>query len=204
MKIYAVADIHGAQYRVNEIREIIEENKPDIVCICGDITQFGPADIATLLLDQIPGKILAILGNIDPVDVLQGVNKNHVENIQHRRYVYKGVSFLGVSGVSDEETFSFFSNQATASFLKNIDVLLTHVPPYGFQDMVFFGRHAGSKIIYEIIQDIKPRLVLCGHIHEDPGFSNADKTVVVNCSMGKRGKGAIINLDENIIVEMKN
>jgi Icc-related predicted phosphoesterase len=68
--------------------------------------------------------------------------------------------------------------------------------------MVFFGKHAGSKIIYEIIQTIKPKLVLCGHIHEDPGFSKTNKTVIVNCSMGKRGKGAMIALNKNIIVEM--
>ena len=204
MKIFAVADIHGAQYRANEIRNVIEKQDPDIICVCGDITQFGPGEVATLLLDQLPGTVLAVPGNIDTSDVIDGIKKSHAENVQQKRYEFKGVSFLGLNGVSENETFSFYSNPSNASLLKHIDVLMTHVPPYGFQDTIFLGKHGGSKILYEIMQEIKPRLVLCGHIHENPGYARTEDTVIVNCSMGKRGIGAIIQLDEDIYVEMIN
>lgn len=54
MKIYCIADIHGSQYRLNLILKNIKINQPDLVVLCGDITQFGPGDVATNLLNQIP------------------------------------------------------------------------------------------------------------------------------------------------------
>jgi hypothetical protein len=43
---------------------------------------------------------------------------------------------------------------------------------------------------------------LCGHIHEDPGFTKIGETTVVNCSMGKRGEGSIIEINEKLFVKM--
>jgi uncharacterized protein len=202
MKIYAVADLHGAQYRVNEAYEIIKEHSPDVTCVCGDITQFGPGDIATVLLDQLPGPVLVVTGNIDTTDVVEGIKQSHADDIHKRRVEIKGVSFLGLNGVSDQETRRFFQNQDNASLFHQLDVLVSHVPPFGYQDTVFLGRHAGSKILSEIVETKRPRLVLCGHIHENPGFIKTDHTMIVNCSMGKRGRGALITLDSHITVTM--
>jgi len=202
MKIYAVADIHGAQYRVNEAYEIIKNNSPDVTCVCGDITQFGPGDIAQVLLDQLPGPVFVIPGNIDTPDVDEGIKQSHADNIQKRRVKHENLSFLGINGISDIETIRFIQNQDNSNIFDHLDVLVSHVPPYGFQDAVFLGKHAGSKPILEFVEKWKPRLVLCGHIHENPGFSRTDNTVIVNCSMGKRGKGALITIGEDISVKM--
>jgi len=43
---------------------------------------------------------------------------------------------------------------------------------------------------------------MCGHIHEDPGITRTDKPIVVNCSMGKRGEGALVEIDKDITVKM--
>ncbi|MEE9440640.1 MAG: metallophosphoesterase, partial [Candidatus Thermoplasmatota archaeon] len=63
MKILAVADIHGSQYRLNAVLDNIKKYSPDLVIICGDITQFGPGDVATNFLNQIPVETFAIPGN---------------------------------------------------------------------------------------------------------------------------------------------
>ena len=65
MKIYSVADIHGSQYRLNLILKNIKRYAPDLVIVCGDITQFGPGDVAKNFLDQIPVETIAVTGNID-------------------------------------------------------------------------------------------------------------------------------------------
>jgi Icc-related predicted phosphoesterase len=80
--------------------------------------------------------------------------------------------------------------------------LVSHEPPYNAQDKVFFGMHGGSKELRDLVDIIHPRLVLCGHIHEDPGFTKINSTTVVNCSMGKRGEGALIGINDIISVKM--
>jgi len=202
MKIYAAADIHGSQYRLNMVLDVVKEHSPDIVIICGDITQFGPADIAKNFLDQIPGIVLVVPGNIDTADAVRGIEQSHAKNIHLKQYIYQGIVFVGINGVNPSETQSFLQDPINQKMLREANVLVSHVPPYGFQDTVFLGRHAGDKGIYEITQTYAPKLVLCGHIHEHPGFTKFKETFVVNCSIGKQGSGAFIQLDDKIEVTM--
>jgi len=73
-----------------------------------------------------------------------------------------------------------------------LDILLTHIPPYGVLDRVdsasihpsWVGRHAGSKTILEYIRRRQPRYVFCGHIHESEGFEKVGRTEVYNLGMG--------------------
>lgn len=202
MKIYALADIHGAQYRVNEALQAVHQNEPDIIVIAGDITQFGPGAVATHLLDQFPRPVVTIPGNIDTNDVWEGIAKSHAMNLHKKQTRFKDITFTGINGVDDAETELFFTDPALKSLVEHADVLITHVPPYGFQDTVFIGKHAGSKPIRKILDSFHPRLVISGHIHEKPGFTKHGNTVIVNCSMGKRGRGAIITMNESIKVVM--
>ena len=198
MKILAVADIHGSQYRLNLILKNIDRYSPDLVVICGDITQFGPGELAKTLLDQIPIETFAVTGNIDSKDVKKGIDDSKAINIEMKKIVKKGVSFVGVSGIKTDE-FKFLEDK---KIIDKETVVVSHVPPYGFQDKIFIGLHGGSKELREIVDKYHPRLVLCGHIHEDPGYIEDNGSIVVNCSMGKRGEGAIVEINKVITVEM--
>jgi Icc-related predicted phosphoesterase len=198
MKILAVADIHGAQFRLNLVLKNIDRFSPDIVVICGDITQFGPGDLAKNFLNQISIDTLAITGNIDSADVAKGIDDSKATRIEMKKVVKKGIPFVGMG--------RDISNQIKIIDEKKlIDencVVVSHEPPYGTQDKVFLGMHAGNKSLREIVEKFKPRLILCGHIHEDPGKDEIGKTIVVNCSMGKRGEGALIEINEKISAKM--
>jgi hypothetical protein len=198
MKILAVADIHGAQYRLNLVLKNIERHSPDIVIICGDLTQFGPGELAKNFLDQIPVETLAVTGNIDTSDVNKAIDESNATKIELKRIIKKGIPFVGISGVNTKEIEILDGKK----LLDEKSVLVTHVPPFGIQDKVFLGMHGGSKELREIIDKYKPRLVLSGHIHENPGFTKAGNTIVVNCSMGKSGEGAIIDINKDITVKM--
>lgn len=198
MKILAVADIHGAQYRLNLVLKNIERYSPDLVVICGDITQFGPADHAKNLLDQIPVDTMAITGNIDTLDVGRGIDESKATKIEMKRVVIKGIPFVGVNGIDENQ----YKTVKEKKLLDESSVMVSHVPPYGTKDKVFLGMHGGCKELRELVDKIKPRLVLCGHIHEDPGIIRIGKTTVVNCSMGKRGEGALIEINNDISVKM--
>lgn len=73
-------------------------------------------------------------------------------------------------------------------------VLVSHRPPWGIQDRDFFGRHAGSRELVHIVERLKPILVICGHIHEDAGWSYLSDVPVVNCSLGGKGRGSLIEV----------
>lgn len=202
MKIYATADIHGAQHRVNEALSAIKTYNPDVIVIAGDITQFGPADAAISILNQFPTPIYTVPGNIDTADVWEGIKQTKAINLHKKHAQVNGLTFTGINGVDDAETELFFTDDTLRSYLEHVDVLITHVPPYGFQDTVFLGKHAGSKPLRKIVDKFQPMLVISGHIHEKPGFAKHEKTVIVNCSMAKRGKGAIIDINETVEVTM--
>ena len=198
MKIIAAADIHGSQFRLNILLKNIEKYSPDLVIICGDITQFGPAELAKNFLDQIPVEALAVTGNIDTKDVKRGIDESKATNIEMRKVVKKDINFVGTNGI-DLEQIKFLNDK---KLVDENTVLVSHVPPCGFQDKVFLGMHGGNKELRKIVDKYKPRLVLCGHIHEDPGYDKNKNTVIVNCSMGKRGGGALINIDKKVSVKM--
>jgi len=198
MKILAVADIHGSQYRLNLVLKNIERYSPDLVIICGDITQFGPAEQAKNILDQIPVETLAITGNIDTLDVGRGIDESNATKIESKRVVKKGIPFVGVNGIDDNQIKIIKEKK----LLDESSVMVSHVPPYGTQDKVFLGMHGGSKELRELVDKFKPRLVLSGHIHEDPGITKIGKTTFVNCSMGKRGEGSLIDINKEISVKM--
>ncbi|RLF40614.1 MAG: phosphodiesterase [Thermoplasmata archaeon] len=201
MRILAAADIHGSQYRLNLILDNIERYNPDIAVIAGDITQFGPGDVARNFLDQIPVYTLTLPGNIDTSDVLKGIEESKAENIHLRRIEYQNVTFVGINGVRESETIDFIEKNKDK--LSNIDVLVTHIPPYGLQDRVFLGLHSGDKTLRELVDTWKPRLVISGHIHENPGYTKTPNgSIIVNCSIGKKGSGALIKYGKEITVEM--
>lgn len=198
MKILAIADLHGSQYRLNIVLKNVERFSPDLVVVCGDITQFGPGEVAKNFLDQIPIETLAVTGNIDTLDVGEGIDDSKATKIEMKRVIKKGIPFVGVNGI-DPNQFKVIEEK---KILDEKSVLISHEPPYGAQDKVFLGMHGGSKDLREIVDKYKPRLVLCGHIHEDPGIIKIGEITVVNCSMGKRGEGAIIEINDDLSVKM--
>ena len=198
MKILAVADIHGSQYRLNLVLKNIELYSPELLVFCGDITQFGPGELARNFLDQIPIDTIAITGNIDTLDVGKAIDDSKATNIELRKVVHRGVSFVGVSGINPDD----FKKLDDKKMIDNETVLVTHVPPFNTKDKVFIGMHGGNKELRALIDKYSPRLVISGHIHEDPGFIKIGKTIFVNCSMGKSGEGALIKLNKNISITM--
>jgi len=204
MRIFAAADLHGTQYRLNLILQHIEQYSPDVVVICGDITEFGPAEVATNFLDQIPVETFAVRGNCDPLEVNNGIEKSNAINLRmkiEKRYEQKFIGLEFIGAVHSPE----IENETKVFLTENVDktsVLVSHVPPHSILDSNHVGKHLGNKFIYELVNQKKPRLVICGHVHENPGFKQFESTMVVNCSIGKKTEGAVIDLDDEIKVEI--
>ncbi|MCE5317739.1 MAG: metallophosphatase domain-containing protein [Parachlamydia sp.] len=65
----------------------------------------------------------------------------------------------------------------------DVDILITHSPPYGILDECANGR-VGSRMLRLAVFKVNPRLLCFGHIHEQGGKSLVlDKTTFVNASV---------------------
>ncbi|GIL91184.1 hypothetical protein Vretimale_18824 [Volvox reticuliferus] len=77
--------------------------------------------------------------------------------------------YAGVWQLPDEAAGQQHWSRLLPSELE-IDVLVTHTPPYGYGDLTR-GRHVGDKQLLVAVQRMErpPRLWICGHIHEAAG-----------------------------------
>ena len=77
-----------------------------------------------------------------------------------------------------------------------LDVLVSHTPPADTTlDRTVSGTHVGSRAVAEVIAGRRPRLFVCGHIHEGYGFEvvrfgsdDCEPTLVVNAANANTGK----------------
>ena len=70
---------------------------------------------------------------------------------------------------------------ATLGDLGGAELLVVHSPPRGHCDVAGSGRHLGSTAIAEAIEAHRPRLAVCGHIHESWGErSRIGETEIAN------------------------
>ena len=72
-------------------------------------------------------------------------------------------------------------------YVPECDVLVTHEPPHRVRDRCLRGTHVGSASLRSAVESMpaKPRLWLCGHIHEASGAAERVRFG------GGRGRGAL-------------
>jgi Icc-related predicted phosphoesterase len=63
-----------------------------------------------------------------------------------------------------------------------IDIIVGHGPPYGYGDLTR-DTHVGSTAMTETLERVKPRLMVCGHIHPAYGRYRLGETEIVNASV---------------------
>jgi Icc-related predicted phosphoesterase len=204
MRIYAAADIHGRASRIESVKEQVKKLAPDVVVLAGDITN-SFADVRQL--KDVPVPVLAIRGNWD----MKKVDKwfDHF-SLHLKTVIISGVPFIGVGGAVSLRIYSRLAVREQTmirrieSLLTKDSILVVHPPPHGVLDEVFKGVHGGCRRLYDMILRLQPPLMICGHVHKCPGSAFIGKTLVVNCSIGKRGAGALITYEKGQlpIVEM--
>jgi Icc-related predicted phosphoesterase len=69
------------------------------------------------------------------------------------------------------------------SIPSDTDILLTHGPVYGVLDVVINEQHAGDKDLLEKVLEVKPKVHVCGHIHESYGVLKRHGVKFINACM---------------------
>lgn len=66
----------------------------------------------------------------------------------------------------------------------DVDVLITHGPPHGILDIsVYSGDLCGCEKLLEVVNRVKPRYHIFGHIHHYHGTKTIDDTTFINASI---------------------
>jgi len=201
MLIYAVADIHADFKRLARIGENIKRHSPDVLVIAGDIINYFKPSPVFKYLNTLPVPVFAVRGNSDPLYIeKQFKNYSNLTSLHLNRVTIQSVPFAGLSGTIPlpfRNRVCFREKLLMDKITPLIDrqtILVVHPPPWGVLDQVLGRFHSGSKMVRDFVDKTRPRILICGHIHEAAGVDEIGETTVVNCSMPKTGKGMMIEL----------
>ncbi|MDF1665824.1 MAG: metallophosphatase domain-containing protein [Planctomycetota bacterium] len=73
---------------------------------------------------------------------------------------------------------------------EQVDVLITHTPPYGILDSVM-GKPVGCEELRPVVEQLRPKVHVFGHIHNCAGQSQNETTSFVNASAFDKGYGIV-------------
>lgn len=203
MRIYGVADLHARPDRLDRIRRNIHDYAPDVLVVAGDITNYRQPAAVLEKLQKLPVPVLAVRGNTDLArmerlfDAYSNIFSLHLKRIELLCVNFSGVSgtipipFRSRIGIRQKKIM-----QQASALLDRDSVLVTHSPPYGTLDRVMGRFHAGARAVAAVIAEKQPRLVFCGHIHEDFGHAVIGRTHVINCNMAGDRQGVLVDVEK--------
>ncbi|MEM0144067.1 MAG: metallophosphoesterase [Candidatus Parvarchaeum sp.] len=161
-----------------------------------------------------------VLGNdCSPINKLIKYKHSNVFDVNDKPFVMGDFAIIGQEGAifDDEKTEKGYGLilykereiynhliKASNSLDNKKLIVVSHCPPYGILDhAIRFGeKNIGSKSLYKFIQNRKPLLVICGHVHSQGGReTKLSNTVILNVASHDdqfaRGNIAIIDIASN-------
>lgn len=200
--IYAAADLHGRQASVEIVARQASRPEVQAVVLAGDLVQYRWGHDALAGLAALSKPVYAVRGNTDPLRIERALASSHrIQNLDLNTCRLDDLQFVGVSGTLPVPFRSRIGWSETrrlkrlATMVNSRSIVVAHPPPWGVQDRVAGRWHAGSRGLRRLVERASPAVLICGHIHEAAGIGRLGRTLVVNCALGKRGQGAIINYD---------
>lgn len=207
-KILAYSDVHGDVMTISRLVELAKKEDVDLVVNCGDFTKCGAnwQNMIGPFLD-IGKKLVFIPGNHEDestADFLAGMY--HVKNIHGYGVRYGKVGLFGCGGgdvgvnrISDAEAHvKLREGFEKIKYLKH-RVMVLHNHPAGTMMEKFSAIVSGNKGVRKAIEEMKPDVVICGHVHEASGIEEMiGASRIVN--VAKTGKVIEILLDEDNVM----
>lgn len=199
MRLVVMSDTHGLHNGIEGLPD------GDVLVYAGDFMNagFDPEDIWSFnrWLEEQPFKNRVVCG---------GNHDRYFQNRPHQaRALLTNVIYLENTGVTIDNV-SFWGSPYTPEFLNwafmyprgsaakqywdqipdNLDVLITHGPPFGILDQVSpRSAHLGCEELLKAVEEKKPKVHIFGHIHGGAGtFENGDTRFVNAAYLNERYK----------------
>ncbi len=202
-KYLVLSDVHLREWVAERARDLMKEHGLDEVVLLGDITHFGPPQFAEEFIKGLGVRCYAVPGNCDPPGILTFIERNAV-SLHARKINVDGRTWGGLGGSNPTIFKTLFEmseekiERLLAPIMEPGMVLVLHCPPFGTLDMPFSGKHVGSTAIRDLIERVKPSVVLSGHIHEDRGVVEKGGVRYMNPGAAKDHYAGMMELGEKI------
>jgi len=196
MKILASGDIHGDIGLAEKLAKKAQDEKADLVILCGDLT-YGERSTANLIGPFVKRheKVLLIPGNHETVATADFLAELYnVTNLHGYSVRYKDIGIFGCGGaniglfqLSEKEIYDLLKQGFDKIKDAKVKIMVTHVHPSGTTMEKFTKFFPGSEGVKRAIEKFHPDIVLCSHVHEAEGIEEKiGKTKIIN--VGKKGK----------------
>lgn len=193
MKLLAFSDLHRDLERARDL--VRRSAAVDVVVCAGDLASVHSGlEEAIAALRAIEKPTVLVPGNNETDAALReacagwgAATVLHGEGAEIQNVSFFGLG-AGVPITPWEWSFDLAEQEAGRMLSGCPDgaVLVSHSPPRGHVDESR-GRHLGSEAVLAAIEEKRPRLVLCGHIHEAWGRESIiGPTAVLN--LGPEGR----------------
>lgn len=200
MKICAISDTHG-------LHRSLEIKPSDILCIAGDISPLEIQGRKQAMLEWLKYDFIPWCETL-PVDKVILTPGNHELAVSHMEnevralfkntkvvylidelYIYNNYKIWGTPWCSIFGNWAYmklpeFEEERFMRMPEDIDILITHDPPYGACDICLehprgYYEHIGNKELAKAVSIKKPKIVLCGHLHTGKSRETFDNSINV-------------------------
>jgi len=189
MKIVAISDTH---FNENNIKI----PNCDILICAGDydIRTINHLEQLNWWFATLPASYIIFIGGNHDV-YLERIKKEMVKKVvnnaiylENETITIEGIKIWGSPYSLPFNDWAFMKEEKELEKIyskipKDVDIILTHTPPYGILDLTEIGNHhIGSFSLLNRIKEIKPKYNIFGHCHEGYGKYTDYTTDFINAS----------------------
>jgi Icc-related predicted phosphoesterase len=193
MKLLLFSDLHTNTTAAARLVSMSKE--ADVVVGAGDFASARQGISSCIdVLRRIRIPAVLVPGNNESFDELKAACQSWTEaRVLHGTGVnIGGQEFFGLGGgipITPFGSWSYdFSEEDAKILLKDCPqnaVMISHSPPKGAVDVASSGKSLGSVAVREAVAGLKPKLVVCGHVHASAGQrALIGPTTVINAGPG--------------------
>lgn len=193
LRILAFSDLHGDKNLLEQLANQAQKEKADVVIIGGDFSPRDSLDTAPPYLvssfTKQGKKVLIVHGNHESEATIKMLENVYGLKTIHGDYAtFEDIGIFGCGGANvapfastEEELFETLKKGFEKIKNKQTKIMVTHSHPSGTMMEKFSQMVPGSVAVRRAIDEFKPDVVICGHVHEAQGIEETiGKTKIIN------------------------